>query len=703
MAKNKGLKKEKKSVGRHILCVLKWSFVFFIFCAAVIGIGLSMKLKDIKEEAVSIVSRNGSEVFKKDLTTIIYDCNDNEITRLESEKKSYYLTSENIPQLTKDIFVVTEDKKFYEHKGVDYKSVIRAILAYIENDGEVTQGGSTITQQLAKNIYLTNEVTLNRKLTEMYISGELEERYTKDEILEFYINNIYFANGLYGVEAAAMGYFGKHVQELTISQMSFICAIPNSPNLYNPFENFENTIERRNRILLQLLEECKITKSEYEDAVKEEIVLTVGKNVKTNYVDTYIKFCATRELMEYTGFEFRYKFETNKEKEEYTKQYNEAYDECNRMLFTGGYRIYTSVNPDIQNKLQALTDSYLSVNTQVNEEGIYKLQGSSVVVDNETGLVIAVVGGRSSNYNGYTLNRAYQSFRQPGSSIKPILIYTPLFSVGYTPEDVVKDEKILGGPKNSPDIYAGDITLKDAIAYSKNTVAWNMFEYLGYGRCINYLLNMQFTHIVKEDYVPAMSIGGMTYGVSSLEMATAYAAIENSGRYRGNTCIRKIEDSFGNIITDNTNNTGEEVYEADATYYMTEVLEKVLEYGTGKNYQVSNAVCAAKTGTTNDNKDSWFVGYSRYYTTAVWVGYDLPKELMGDEIRAAGNIWHDIMESLHESKEKLEFENNSEIYNDTESETQTQTQESTKKEEYIYDDSLNELYTDYTGDFSDTE
>lgn len=687
--------KEKKSI---IFLSIKIFAVLVAVCALVFGIGLTLKLKDIKADAVKMVNASGSEVFKRDLTTIIYDCEGNEITKLKSEKNAYYLKANEIPQIVKDIFVTTEDKKFYSHDGVDKKAVIRAIIALIENEGEITQGGSTITQQLAKNVYLTNEVSINRKLTEMYIAKELEKMYSKEEILEFYINNIYFANGLYGVQTAARGYFGKDVKDLSISQTCYICAIPNSPEMYNPFTNDKSTIERRDRILRQLLEDRIITKTEYEEAVAEKIEAMAGESVKNNYVDTFVKFCATKALMEQKGFEFRYNFKNDKEKEKYTEEYNKSYGECNSLLFTGGYRIYTSIDIEKQNMLQSVIDEKLSVNTEMNDEGIYKLQASAVSVDNDTGFVVAAVGGRTSDYEGYTLNRAYQSFRQPGSAIKPILVYTPLFEIGYTPDSMVTDEKISGGPVNSPNVYDGEISIRKAIAYSKNTVAWKMFEHLGYSRCIRYLLNMKFTHIVSTDYVPAMSIGGMTYGVSTYEMASAYSTIENNGNYRDVTCIVKIEDSFGKEIVNNEVREEEKIYDSRATSMITDVMQDVLEYGTGKNFKPENAICAAKTGTTNDNKDSWFVGFSKYYSTAVWVGYDMPRELIGDEIKAAGSIWKAYMEEVHIGKEKVEFDEiatDSEIENEEKESTSDKSAEDNFDDGYI-DDSNNQLYTEFS-------
>lgn len=643
-------KSVKKAIKRILLLLL---FCFLGFC-----LYAGIKLYKIKKDAIAIVDKAGDDIFKQGLTTMVYDKDGNIIASLNSEKNAYYLEFQDIPYMVKEIFLVTEDRKFYDHSGVDYKSVVRALIELIKNDGEITQGGSTITQQLARNIYLTHEVTLNRKLTEVFIAKELEKRYSKDEILEFYINNIYFSNGLYGVEAAAKGYFSKSASELTLSELCYICAIPNNPEMYNPLTCNENTLKRRDRILKQLKEYKIIDGEEYEEALAQTIILNPGEKIKNNYVETFIRYSATRELMKLYGFEFRYDFLTDSEKEEYLEKYNEEYGRCNSMLFTGGYRIYTSIDMEKQQLLQSILDDRLMADSSVSDTGVYNLQGSAVTIDNSNGYVVAIVGGRTQEQEGYTLNRGYQSFRQPGSSIKPILTYTPLFERGYTPDSIVVDEKISGGPVNSPNTYAGEITVRTALALSKNTVAWKMFEKIGCNTSIKYLLNMQFSHIVKEDYVPAMSIGGMTYGVSSLEMASAYGTLANNGVYRTSTCIVKITDSFGNVILDNgmDRQEGTAIYEKNAVLMTTDILKDVLNWGTGKGYQIENAICAGKTGTTNDNKDCWFAGYSKYYTTAVWCGYDMPKTLEGNIIKSAGLIWQSYMEKIHEGTEKIDFE-----------------------------------------------
>ena len=412
---------------------------------------------------------------------------------MEGSKDVYYLTDNEIPYLVKAAIVSVEDKKFYSHDGVDYKAVFRALWALIKNKGEITQGGSTVTQQLAKNIFLTQEVTFERKLKEVFIARELEKTYTKDQILEFYINNIYFANGFYGIEAAAQGYFNKTAAELTLSEIAYLCAIPNNPSDYNPFIYPENTLDRRDRILDQMFENENIDLAMLNEALNEEIELNSVTNNKNNYVETYVRHCAITELMKQSGFDIKYSFDSDEEEEKYDSLYNELYKEYSSKLYTGGYRIYTSIDMDAQENLQNSIDERLEQYTETNDEGIFKMQSSGVCIDNSSGYVVAIVGGRSQDYSGYTLNRAFQSFRQPGSSIKPILVYTPIFEMGYTPDDTVVDEKIEDGPQNAGGGYLGEITIRQAVTYSTNTVAWKLFDILTPQRGIEFLNEMNFS------------------------------------------------------------------------------------------------------------------------------------------------------------------------------------------------------------------
>lgn len=594
------------------------------------------------------------ETFKGSQTSLVYDANGSLISVLKGEKDMYYLEYEEIPSDVCSAIISIEDKKFYQHHGVDFKAIMRAAKAIIEN-GEVTQGGSTITQQLARNVFLTQDKTWERKIEEMFIATELERTYSKNQILEFYLNNIYFGNGYYGIQAASKGYFDTEVKNLDLSQIAFLCAIPNNPSLYDPVNNMDNTIKRRDRILRNMYEDGKISQQVYEEAVAETITLQRPQNIKNDYVETYTYYCATRELMKQEGFRFKTEFSGAAEKEKYEEEYNQLYEACNKQLYTAGYRIYTSIDLNMQAELQNTIDTTLQGYTETNEEGIYTLQSAAVCLDNTSGYVKAIVGGRSQEYNGYTINRAYKSYRQPGSSIKPLLVYAPVFERGYTPDTVVVDEPIEDGPENSDGVYSGEITIRTAVEKSKNTIAWKLLEEMTPEKGLEYLRKMNFAKLDENDKRQAAALGGFTNGVSPLEMAAGYAAIENNGYYREPTCILKITDAEGNTVL-STKPEETAVYRENAARMMTDVLETVMTNGTGRGLAISGMPCAGKTGTTNDNKDGWFVGYTRYYTTSVWVGYDLPKKLDGlSGASYPGSIWQTYMTKIHEGLEPQDF------------------------------------------------
>lgn len=653
--KKKELKKQKRKIPRFLKVMLVFTILILIFLCVYYGSGVGGKVDKMRAEANELVFHSSEATFRASQTSQVYDSDGNIISTLRGEKNLYYLEFVDIPTYVKSAFVSIEDKKFYSHGGVDYKAILRAFLSYLKN-GEITQGGSTITQQLSRNIFLSHEVSWERKVEEIFIAWNLEDKYSKEKILEYYINNIYFANGNYGIQAASKSYFNRDVHDLTLSETAFLCAIPNNPTLYNPLTNMENTIKRRDRILLQMKEDGIISEEDYLSATKEKMVLDIPVNKKSDYVETFVYYCATRSLMEHNGFEFRYEFDTETQRKNYQEAYESAYNSAQKTLFTAGYKIYTSIDMKKQEQLQKAIDKRLEDFTDVSDEGVYKLQASATCIDNSTGLVTSIVGGRSQEFTGYSLNRAYQSFRQPGSAIKPLIVYTPCLEQGYTANTRVKDKKIKDGPSNSGGNYEGTITLRRAVAKSKNTVAWNLFKELTPTVGLSYLLDMEFSKIVKDDYNLPAALGGLTNGTSSLELAGGYAAIVNDGIYRTPTCIVRITDSSGNNIYQ-SDRTGKEVYKKNAARSMTDLLQSVIKEGTGRGLALTNMPVAGKTGTTNDNKDGWFAGYSPYYTTTVWVGYDIPKSLSSLHGSSyPGDIWKDFMEEIHEDLPYQKFE-----------------------------------------------
>lgn len=658
-------KRGEKNIASRLLKKIRKLFLFLFLAMLILVIAggfwfyfnYGRTILRLQTTAKRYAAASSIETFRQNQTSLVYAADGTLISKLKGEKDVYYLSYEAIPQAAVQAMLATEDRKFFEHSGVDLLANIRASIVLIKNKGEIHQGASTITQQLARNIFLSNEVTWERKITEIFLAGELEKRYSKKQILEFYMNNIYFANGYYGLQAAANGYFSRGAQELTLSELAFLCAIPNNPTKYNPLTKFENVLERRDKVLQQMKDEKFITAEDYKKAVKETITLQINTTEMKNYVESYTYYCAIRALMEREGFVFKNIFSDETEKEEYEERYYEAYYRIQKTLFTGGYRIYTSIDLRKQEQLQEAVNEVLADFTETSEEGIYKLQGAAVCIDNDSGRVVAVVGGREQKeQEGYTLNRAYQAFRQPGSSLKPLVVYTPMFERGLRPEDKVLDEKFEDGPRNAEGTYEGEITVRRAVEVSKNTIAWKLFQELTPRVGLSYLYQMNFSRLCESDYVPAASLGGLTYGASPVEMASAYAALANDGIYRRPTCIIKIMDARGNeLVGEQTEET--RIYKSEAVVIMTDVLQGVMQRGTGRKLALSGITSAGKTGTTVNRKDGWFCGYTGYYTTAVWVGNDMPEKINGLSGNSyPGAIWKQYMKEIHAGLPDRKFE-----------------------------------------------
>lgn len=710
-------RRKRKKVRRIIL-----GYLFLIFLIVVVIGGYvayekyGKQFLVYRDEAMELVANSSEETFRQDETSIVYDAKGKKLREVTGEKEVYYKTYEEIPAYFVEAMVSVEDRRFYEHNGVDYEGIARAAYILFQNDFSITQGASTITQQLARGIFLTNDVKVERKIKEIFLAWELEKKYTKQQILEFYLNNIFFANGYYGIGAAAKGYFDKDLDSLSISEVAFLCAIPNSPTYYDPRQNYDHTIERRNKILRDMYELGYINDLELQMALEEEIKLVDEKQVSHDYVETFTYFCATEALMEASGFQFQYKFNTTEEQQKYNQTYKEAYEHYYASLYTGGYQIYTSIEPKKQKLLQKVVNETLSVDEEKNEEtGAYTLQGSATCIDNSTGRVVAIVGGRTQDdLKGYSLNRAYQSARQPGSTIKPLIVYTPQLERGYTPTTTVDDNKFdkANMPENSGKTYSGMISLAQAVAASKNVVAYRLYGELTPEVGSEYLLNMNFNHLTIEDRQNmAACLGGLTYGATTVEMASGYATIENDGEFRKPTCIVQILDSKGNVIVSDKIKS-KEVYEMNACRMMTSMLQGVFSGGTASGLGLSGMSCAGKTGTTDNNTDGWFCAFTPYYTTSVWVGYDTPQATRGLwGSTYPGRIWHDYMAEIHDGLKDLGFPNyewvrSTKDWKDTRSKSEDDSEEDDdkkKKKSKLDDDKKKKKTTEKTTSTPSTE
>jgi membrane peptidoglycan carboxypeptidase len=627
---------------------------------------------EYKEFATNAVENSTVETFKIDESSYIYDKNGKLLVKLKGNQDSAWLSYEDIPTEAIDAFVAVEDRTFWDNMGIDLKGLVRVGIEAIKTKGDEVHGASTITQQLARNVFLSHEVSIERKAKEMLISLELTKKYTKREIMEFYINDICFANAIYGLEAAANGYFNKSASELSLSQICYLCAIPNSPEYYNPYKYPERALERRDKILGDMKELGLISDTEYREAINEKITIEKPEYEFNDYQSTFAIDCATRYIMEQDGFELRYTFTDSADYKNYKKDYDEAYAGTKASIMSGGYKIYTTLDSDIQEEMQSVLDEQLGFDEEVTEDtGIYALQGAITVVDNSSGKVVALIGGRSqdSNENVYSLNRAYQSTRQPGSTIKPLVVYTPALMNGYTPNTTVYNIDVTKAKEKGTDVQSlrgTSMTLRSALEQSKNGVAWQTFDKFGASYCLSFLNNMRFASICPDDYYDSASLGGLTYGVTTVEMAGAYSTLENHGYYREPTCIDKIINSDGDDIY--RESVQKSIYDEAAADTMVDMMTGVLTKGTAAKlnwYKSTKMIAACKTGTTNDSKDGWLCGFTPYYTVSVWVGYDTPRTL--NNLYGAtypGQIWKEAMLKLIEDKEVIEEFEKTDNYNE---------------------------------------
>lgn len=646
----------KNKIIKEIIKLISFLIVFVIIC---VGYYVFVKYPDLMkwyEVAIKTIDSSDRETFRPAEASLIYDKNGNVLGKLMPETESNYKTYDEIPEDICNAMISIEDKTFFDNNGIDKKAILRVIVGYAESDGEELHGASTITQQLCKNIFLTQDVTMERKIKEIMLATEITKKYTKEDIMEFYLNNIYFANAYYGIGAAARGYFSKDLSDLTLGEITFLCAIPNNPSYYDPVKHQENTKKRQKLILDEMVADGYISERESQQAYGETVSLKRDIYVYDDYTCSYAVDCMTRYFMQENGFEFQYDFPSIEYYEEYTKMYEEAYANAISDIYQNGYSIYTSIDPKIQSIVQNAIDEELSFD-ETKENGVYALQSASTVIDNNNGKVVAIVGGRSQDEIKFGLNRAYQSFRQPGSAIKPIIVYGPALDKDYTSNSFLKNINV----KDAISIYernpnydmstlgGGVITLKNAVEQSVNGAAWWLFNDIGIDYGMTYLQDMKFSKIVDKDHVPSASLGGFTYGVNTVEMAGAYACLANGGVFIEPTCIVSIINKYGEECYKEANTYV--VYKEKTAEQMTDIMTGVLKYGTASKlnwYNETDVKASAKTGTTNDSKDGWFCGYTKNYTTSVWVGYDTPRQF--DTLYGAtypGQIWKVIMIDLN--------------------------------------------------------
>ncbi|MGY3186362.1 transglycosylase domain-containing protein [Lysinibacillus sp. TE18511] len=543
------------------------------------------------------------------------------------------LTLQEIPQIAQEIFIASEDANFYEHIGFDLSAIIRAMVANSNTDS-TSQGGSTITQQLVRMRYLSDEKTYERKLTELFYSYELEKEFDKDAILTMYLNESYFSNQVYGIGGAATYYFQKPLQELSVAEIAFISAIPNNPSLYNPLKNFDKTKARQERLLDTLAASGAITT---EDAItyKAETITLNVKNKVQNYpmYSTYVLQELRWLVAEKEGYADRL---ANTQSEEEKKKIKAQLDNRLNTLFQNGLTIHTALDPNKQAHDEKEMTAIL---------GSGKLQAAGAVIDNKSREVVSLYAGK--NYEKFDFHRAFQGTRQPGSAFKPLAVYAPLFeTTTYTPDSTVSGGSYCVGsfcPQNYGGFTYGDVSIRTAFRYSYNTSALRLFNTVGIETAFSYLDRFNFRSIVEKDHNYAASLGGLTYGVTALELADAYTSFID-GSYVLAHSIRKVTAADGTELY-SWDTARDQIWSPKTVKYMRALLADVVANGTGQGvYSRSNYV-GAKTGTTNNYRDYWLAGLNDEYTAAVWLGYDKPQSMENLE---AYKIHHQLFNVLIE-------------------------------------------------------
>lgn len=643
---------------------------------------------------------NIADVTPENYTSLIYNPQGVEIDKLHGEENREYITLERMPDYVVKAAVAIEDERFYEHNGIDMRGVMRALVENIKTQS-IAQGASTLTQQLIKNEVLSSEQTYIRKIKEMYMALNLEaslekqlgsKEAAKDYILELYLNTMGLSHGLHGIEAASQYYFGKHAEELTLAEGASLVGITKNPSLYAPDTNQVENKNRQTLVLDKMLELNFITQYQYNEAIVEDIyskivseTYVVGEYKKANhnyFIEAMIDQIAT-DLMEQKNFSR-------------TQAYN--------LIYSGGLKIHSTIDEEMQAILEKefLNDanfpesqstldvtylisvldtvenkqSHYERNTSVSNESQVdafvqsvkdellsdtkvlildnvtfsrSLQAAMVIMDQYSGQVKAIVGGRGEKPGDSVFNRATQGLRQQGSAMKPLVSYAPALDTGlYMPGSIIIDEPVTYGnwsPRNHTGTFVGASTIRKAIRDSMNVVAVKVYTEVGSDTIFDYAKSMGITTLVEQDRGATTALGGLTYGISTLEMTGAYATIANGGTYKKPAFYSVVYDHTGNVLLDTTASAGERVLKETTAFMLTDMMEDVITSGTGTRARLNNMVVAGKTGTTNDSKDLTFYGYTPYYTAGIWMGYDMAKSISNQTAHLT--IWKKVMDQIN--------------------------------------------------------
>jgi len=629
--------------------------------------------------------------YDLDQTSFIYFVgNDGQIEQMQkiyTDTDRQWASFEEIPEDLIHAAVAIEDKRFYEHQGVDWITTVKACMKMFFGDSSM--GGSTITQQLIKNLTKEDSITVQRKVQEIFRAQKFESQYDKDVVMEWYLNTIYLGQGKYGVKSAARVYFGKELEQLTTAECAALISITNNPSLFDPYIRPQNNRNRQLIVLDQMLDQGYITDEEYEAAVAQEMVFT---SEMVDYEEVFTcPYCGfTAPLSQYQHIDGVTYCDSCVAVMDFEDEHADMYswftelvmddvaealaekmgmdwnsttkDFCLNLIKKGGYHIYTTIDMDIQN---IVDEVYTNLDNVPTTRSPQQLLSAIVIIDNASGDVVAVAGnvGEKTAFDAFSF--ATDGGLQTGSVMKPLTVYAPAFEAGaISPATIIADAPLTydGGafPLNESRSYSGQTSVLVGVCNSLNTVAVHVLDKIGLQYSYDFAKNKFGLHNLLEyqlldsgreltdiGYSP-LALGGLTYGVTVREMASAYATFPNGGVYREDRTFTKVYDSEGNLIIDNTQDS-EQILSEKANNYINYCLRSVVTMGTGTPAALYDTAVAGKTGTTSDNRDRWFIGYTDYYTAAVWCGYKQPEEiqLTGNYTNPALRMWRQVMSKIH--------------------------------------------------------
>ncbi len=653
------MKKRKKQggAGRIFLAF----FLIIIFTAIMLGSSFILYATEGIDETLDLdllISEQGRT------TKLYYTDGDGALRELENERlhgaeNRIWVSLENIPKDVQNAFIAIEDHRFYEHTGIDWRRTGGAVLGFVTGGGNF--GGSTITQQLIKNLTGDSKVTVKRKLTEIMRAIDLEKHITKETILECYLNTVYLAEGCYGLETAAETYFGKSASELSLVEGATLAAIIQYPTRYDPIQNPSYNKERRNTILWRMHELGMLSDDVYEEAIHTETVLALGTE-KTEekrlswFTETVIED-VIRDLME---------------------KYDLSRQAASHMLYSGGLSVHTTMDAALQRTLEAYFEDV--TNIPKSREGV-RADASAVIMNPKTGHLLAVIGGTGEKTSDRIFNLATQQLRSPGSVIKPISVYAPaidrdLITWATVFDDVPVSFTESGGsysmwPKNNPRVYSGLVTVNTALVKSINTTSVNVLKKLGIGSSFRFLKSLGITTLVENEKgangktlsdiaLAPLALGAVTRGVSVREMTGAYTMLANEGIHHNAVSYTKVYDKDGKLLLSNEGD-GKQVIGADTAEIMTKMLQNVVDYGTASDMTLSRILpIAGKTGTSNANTDRWFIGYTPDLLCGVWYGHKDARDIGTHKINPAVTIFDGLMTKIYakNASERVELSKN---------------------------------------------